>query len=29
MEEKIKRLKEASSLDNVISPPSPLSQHEK
>jgi len=29
MEEKLKRLKETSSLDYVISPPSPPSQHEK
>jgi len=29
MEEKIRRLKEASSLDDVISPPSPPSRHEK
>jgi len=29
MEEKLKRLKEASCLHEVISPPSPPSRHEK
>jgi len=29
MDEKLKRLKEASSSNDVISPPSPLSRHEK
>jgi len=29
IEEKLKRLKQKSSLDDVISPPSPPSRHEK
>jgi len=29
MDEKLKRLKEASSLDDFISPPSPPSRYEK
>jgi len=29
MDEKLKRLKETSGLDEVISPPSPPSRHEK